>query len=75
MQRWFTPDFHANRADDLQGYVNMFTRQPVEGYLGSAAAIRDTDLRAAAVQVKVPTICIVGDQDGSTGQDDPGSAL
>ena len=69
MQRWFTPDFHQNRADDLSGYVNMFCRQPVEGYLGTAAAIRDADLRLAAVQVKVPTICIVGDQDGSTPPD------
>ncbi len=69
MQRWFTPDFHKNRAEDLQGYVNMFTRQPLEGFLGSAAAIRDTDLRMAAVQIKVPTICIVGDQDGSTPPD------
>ncbi len=66
MKRWFTPDFHKNRADELQGYKNMFTRQPLEGFLGTASAIRDTDLRAAAVQVKVPTICIVGDQDGST---------
>ena len=47
----------------------MFTRQPLEGFLGSAAAIRDTDLRMAAVQIKVPTICIVGDQDGSTPPD------
>lgn len=69
MQRWFTPDFHANRADDLAGYVNMFCRQPVEGYLGTAAAIRDADLRRAAVDIKVPVICIVGDQDGATPPD------
>ncbi len=66
MQRWFTPEFHKNRADDLTGYSNMFTRTPVEGYLGTAAALRDADLRLAAIEVKVPTICIVGDQDKST---------
>ncbi|MEE9314608.1 MAG: 3-oxoadipate enol-lactonase [Rhizobiaceae bacterium] len=66
MERWFTPDFHKNRADDLQGYKNMFTRQPLEGFLATGIAIRDTDLREAAKQIKVPTICIVGEQDGST---------
>jgi len=66
MQRWFTPDFHKNRADDLQGYVNMFVRQPVDGYIGTATALRDADLRPAATQIEVPAICIVGDQDGST---------
>ncbi len=66
MQRWFTPEFHKNRADDLAGYSNMFLRTPVDGYLGTAMALRDSDLRMAAVEVKVPTICIVGDQDGST---------
>lgn len=69
MQRWFTPEFHSNRADDLAGYVNMFCRQPVAGYLGTATAIKGCDLRLAAVDVKVPTICIVGDQDGSTPPD------
>lgn len=66
MQRWFTPDFHENRADDLAGYVNMFVRQPVDGYIGTATALRDADLRPAAGEIKVPAICIVGDQDGST---------
>lgn len=66
MQRWFTPDFHANRAEELRGISNMFLRVPIEGMLGTMAAIRDADLRGAAPQTKVPTICIVGDQDGST---------
>ena len=66
MERWFTPDFHANRSDDLTGYSNMFLRTPTTGYLGTAAAIRDADLRLAAIEVKVPTICIVGEQDKST---------
>ena len=34
MQRWFTADFHTNRADELAGYCNMFLRTPLEGYLG-----------------------------------------
>lgn len=69
MERWFSPAFHKERADDLEGYKNMFTRQPVDGYLGTAVALSEADLRLAAVDVKVPTICIVGDQDGSTPPD------
>ncbi|MEP1091119.1 MAG: 3-oxoadipate enol-lactonase [Rhizobiaceae bacterium] len=66
MQRWFTPDFHKNRADELDGISNMFLRVPVAGMLATMEAIKNADLRAAAPQTKVPTICIVGDQDGST---------
>ncbi len=63
---WFTPEFHRTRSADIAAYRNMILRQPLEGYLGTCAALRDADLRAAAPQIKVPTICIVGDQDGST---------
>ena len=66
MQRWFSPDFHKNRATELAGYSNMFTRTPEGGYLGTGAAIRDADFRDQAPQIAVPTICVVGDQDGAT---------
>ena len=66
MQRWFSPAFHAERASELQGYINMLVRQPAEGYVATAKAIRDADLRGAASQTKVPTICIVGENDGAT---------
>lgn len=69
MERWFTANFHKNNPVDLQGYKNMFCRMPVEGYLATGKAIRDADLRAAAAEVKVPTICIVGEEDGSTPPD------
>jgi 3-oxoadipate enol-lactonase len=66
LERWFTPEFrHANSAE-LAGYRSMLTRQPVEGYLATCAALRDADLTAAATRIDVPTICIVGDSDGST---------
>jgi 3-oxoadipate enol-lactonase len=47
----------------------MLIRQPVEGYNATCAAIRDADFTEAAARIKVPTICIVGDQDGSTPPD------
>ena len=69
MEKWFTPYFHANRAAELAGYRNMLIRQPVAGYAGTCAAIRDADYTEAAKQVAVPTLCVVGDQDGSTPPD------
>ena len=69
LTRWFSPTFHRNRVDELAGWRNMLTRTPVEGYLGCCAAIRDADLTAAARAIEVPTLCLVGDQDGSTPPD------
>lgn len=66
MERWFTPDFHENHPAELQGYYNMLTRQTVEGYAGTCAAIRDADYTEEAGNISIPTLCVVGDQDGST---------
>lgn len=66
MKVWFTRDFHEKRVADLAGYRNMLSRQPVEGYNGTCAALRDADFTALAPKIKVPVLCIVGDQDGST---------
>jgi 3-oxoadipate enol-lactonase len=69
MEKWFTPAFHKDRPADLAGYRNMLVRQPVAGYLGSCAALREADYTEAARQISVPTLCVVGDQDGSTPPD------
>ena len=66
MQRWFTPAFHEERAEELAGYRLMMERQPAVGYARTCEAIRDADLTAAAPTISVPTLCIVGDQDGAT---------
>jgi 3-oxoadipate enol-lactonase len=63
---WFTPAFHAERKIELAGYRNMMVRQPVAGYVGTCAALRDADYTEVAANIAVPTLCIVGDQDGST---------
>ena len=66
---WFTQDFHDKRAAELAGYRNMLTRQSIDGYTGTCVALREADLRADAANIKVPVLCIVGDQDGSTPPD------
>lgn len=65
MERWFTPSFRENDPA-FPGYRNMMLRQPVEGYTGTCAAIRDADFTEAAKRIAVPTLCVVGDQDGAT---------
>ncbi|WP_171878157.1 3-oxoadipate enol-lactonase [Mesorhizobium loti] len=66
---WFTPAFHANRVAELDGYWNMMTRQAVAGYIGTCAAVRDADFTKVARSITVPTLCLAGDQDGSTPPD------
>jgi 3-oxoadipate enol-lactonase len=66
MKLWFTPDFHARFGSELAGYRNMLVRSDVQGYVATCAAIRDCDYTEAARRISVPTLCVVGDQDGST---------
>lgn len=69
LERWFTPAFRASETAALAGWRNMLTRTPVDGYLGACAAVRSADLRADARRIGTPTLCIVGDRDGSTPPD------
>ncbi|UVK54230.1 3-oxoadipate enol-lactonase [Mesorhizobium sp. AR02] len=69
MKVWFTPHFHATRPADLAGCRNMLTRQALPGYIGTCKAVRDADFTDAARRIAVPTLCIAGDQDGSTPPD------
>lgn len=67
LQRWFSPAFRATPA--LAAWRNMLVRTPVEGYLGTCAALRDSDQTAAARAVAVPTLCLCGTNDGATPPD------
>ena len=66
MQRWFTAGYREKQSDALVGWRAMLTRTPKAGYLAACGAIRDADLTAHAKTIRVPTLCIVGDEDGST---------
>ncbi|OHV78585.1 3-oxoadipate enol-lactonase [Ensifer sp. LCM 4579] len=69
LERWFTPAFRRPENVAFAGYRNMLVRQPVAGYVGTCAAIRDADYTDAAGKIAVPVLCIAGDQDGSTPPD------
>lgn len=66
---WFTPAFRAPSNPAYQGYRNMLIRQPVAGYNGTCAAVRDADLTETSAALDIPVICIVGEEDGSTPPD------
>jgi len=69
MTRWFSPRFHAERADELAGWRNMLTRTPVAGYVGCCAALAETDLRESTARLTLPTLAVAGSEDGSTPPD------
>ncbi len=66
LDRWFAPTYKENSPAAYQGYYNMLTRMPVEGYTGTCEAIRDADLTEAARTVKAPTLILCGKEDVST---------
>ncbi len=66
LQRWFTADFRSRRADDLTGWRTMLVRTPKQGYLAACGALKRADLRPHARAIAVPTLCLVGEEDGST---------
>ncbi|MGE0231377.1 MAG: 3-oxoadipate enol-lactonase [Flavobacteriaceae bacterium] len=66
MQRWFSPGYRAECPTELRGWRNMLVRTPVEGYVGTAAAIAAEDLTESTRGIRAPTLCIAGSEDGST---------
>lgn len=66
LERWFSKDLRENDRAALAGWRAMLTRTPEAGYLGTCAAIRDADFTEEAKRIAVPTLCIVGAEDGAT---------
>ncbi len=66
LERWFTEKFRTEEQEALAGYRNMLCRTPAAGYAGTAVAIRDTDYTEQAGHIDVPTLCVVGEEDGAT---------
>ncbi|MHC0053450.1 3-oxoadipate enol-lactonase [Actibacterium sp. D379-3] len=67
MERWFGKPFRATPA--MQLWRNMLTRQPVEGYTGCCAAIGGADFYTTTAGLTLPTLGIVGSEDGATPPD------
>lgn len=66
MQRWFPDELRAGRQSEIEGWRNLLLRSPVEGYLGTCAALRDADLTAEIGRIRQPTLVLAGAEDQST---------
>lgn len=66
LSRWFSSEYRKPDNPDFTGYRHMLERTPSAGYIGTGAAIRDTDFTEQTPTITVPTLCIVGSEDGST---------
>lgn len=66
LERWFSIEFRHAHPSDLAGYRNMLLRTPAEGYIGTCATLRDTDLTSTAPRLTQPTLCLVGEEDRVT---------
>ena len=66
MQRWFSSNFRTTQQQELQGWRNMLTRTPLDGYIGCCAAIAACDFTQSTAELMLPTLLIAGDEDGST---------
>ncbi|MCH8466381.1 MAG: 3-oxoadipate enol-lactonase [Roseinatronobacter sp.] len=66
LERWFAPEFHSTRPDELALWRNMLCRTSLEGYLGCCAAIAAADLTAQTRALRLPAIAMAGSADGAT---------
>lgn len=66
LERWLSVTFRQAHAVELAGYRNMLTRNPAEGYIGTCATLRDTNLTSTAPRLTQPTLCLAGEADGAT---------
>ena len=65
VNRWFPPDFVANRAPVLDKVRGMIRTTPYKGFAGCAQALSDYDLRPGLPGITRPTLCIVGTKDAT----------
>ncbi len=66
VQRWLTALYAAGHPETAAKLTAMIAATPAHGYAGTAAAIRDMDLRDLLPRIRVPVLVIAGSQDQST---------
>lgn len=64
MERWFAPPFRETA--ELALWRNMVARTSAQGYVSACQALAAADLTATTRALRLPTLVIAGDQDGSS---------
>lgn len=62
---WFGNKYKASSPDKLLMHEIMLGRTSAEGYTMACKAIRDVDLSKHATNIKIPVLCVGGDEDNS----------
>jgi len=66
MERWFSAGFREQCPTDIRGYSLMLRQTSAAGYIGTCAALRDTDFRSAVAHIGQPTLVLCGAEDIAT---------
>ena len=66
LERWFSNEFRDGTPADWPAIATCWSATPVEGYIGTCATLRDTDLTETTRRLTQPTLCLVGAEDGAT---------
>lgn len=66
LPRWFAPSFAEQQPAVYQGYYNMLSRAPVNGYIATCAAIRDADLTPSLASIQTKSLVLCGAEDQAT---------
>ncbi|NIB43075.1 alpha/beta fold hydrolase [Pseudomaricurvus alkylphenolicus] len=64
LSTWFTPEKRAQNDRLIQQVSRMILETPVRGYLACADALKGLDYKGHLSELSVPTLFMVGEQDG-----------
>jgi 3-oxoadipate enol-lactonase len=65
-ERWLTADFRAGHPEVIAKLGAMISATSVDGLVGCAQAIRDMDHTAILLDIRLPTLIVVGESDPGT---------
>ncbi len=66
ISRWFTAEFAAAQAQQVEPIVGMLAQTSPEGYAANCAAVRDADYREQLGAIGAPTLIVCGSGDPVT---------
>jgi len=69
LERWFSRGYLKGKVHEVEVWRAMLTRTTQAGYQGCCHAIAHTDLIASTAGLTVPTLVLVGRDDGATPPD------
>lgn len=66
LERWLTEPFRVSHPRQTQAVRDMILRTSVDGYAGSAAAIRDMNIKDYLGRINLPTLLVAAELDPSS---------